>query len=448
MENFEELNLNGEIIRALKEMGFVKPTEVQELTIPIALEGKDIIVRSKTGSGKTAAFAIPIIEKVNTPGPQALVIAPTRELALQIEDVFKKIGKYSHSHTAIVYGGVSINPQAERVRRGANVIVGTPGRIIDLMERGMLDFRNIKFLVLDEADIMLEMGFIDDIKYIIEKLPEKRQMMLFSATMPRKIKEVAYEYMHEMKTLEVGGEEEFAVKQIENIYTIVNRSYKFSILLGYLEHYKPKKAIIFSKTQRSTEVIYHVLKDNGFNPVMLHGGMTQVKREYAMQDFRNSPTGILIATNVAARGIDIVDISDVINFDEPDDPSVYLHRTGRSARMGREGRAFTMVERQDSDLIYAIEKFAGIKFRRIEVDTSKFSNINFGKYFGSRREDEEGGSRFRRGYSKSPRSDAGHFHSSHSDHRRPGEYGGRSSDEHSRPHGGYKHFQKKSNNSY
>ena len=312
-DSFESTGLKAEIKKALGEMGFTSPTEVQVEAIPYALEGKDLIVRSKTGSGKTGAFAIPILDMLvqqpSKSGVHALVIAPTRELAIQISDVFTKIGKYTRIRNAIVYGGVSINPQADKIRSGASIVIGTPGRIIDLMERGMLDLSKIKFLVLDEADIMLEMGFIDDIKYIIENMPEKKQMMLFSATMPNRIKEVAYEYMHDIKNIEVGGEEELAVKKIQNVYSLVSKSSKFSALLAYLDEYKPKKAIVFSKTQRNTETLYRILSDNGFKPILLHGGITQAKREVALSRFRHVDGGLLIATNVAARGLDIVDVS-------------------------------------------------------------------------------------------------------------------------------------------
>ena len=218
-------------------------------------------------------------------------------------------------------------------------------------------------------------------------MPEKKQMLLFSATMPNRIKEVAYEYMHDIKNIEVGGEEELAVKKIQNVYSLVSKSSKFSALLAYLDEYKPKKAIVFSKTQRNTETLYRILSDNGFKPILLHGGITQAKREVALSRFRHVDGGLLIATNVAARGLDIVDVSDVINFDSPDEPAVYIHRVGRSARMGREGRAFTIVQRDEQSFIYAVEKFAGIKFKMVNLDLDKFKNVNFGKYFsGSDRE--------------------------------------------------------------
>ncbi|MCL4389102.1 DEAD/DEAH box helicase [Candidatus Marsarchaeota archaeon] len=409
MEGFEKLSLRKEIMDALKEMGFNEPTDVQSKTIPVVLEGKDVVVRSKTGSGKTAAFLIPILQSMqhDSRGVQALVIAPTRELAVQIEGVARKMTKFIGIRTTVVYGGVSIVPQAERIRNGAKLVVGTPGRIIDLMERGQLSVASLRFLVLDEADIMLDMGFIDDIRYILDKTPPKKQTMLFSATMPAKIVEMAREYLNEGVNVGVGEEENLAVTSIENLYTVVEASYKFSMLLAYLDQYKPAKSVVFVRTQRSADIVYRIVRAQGFNPVLLHGGITQARREVAMSAFRKNQSGMLIATNVAARGIDITDISDIINFDAPDDPTVYIHRIGRSARMGRNGRAFTIFNRDQHGLIGAIERFAGVQLRKIVLDNRKFSNINYGEHIrasvgyrerGPRRWEERGHDEHRQGH--------------------------------------------------
>ncbi len=388
MTGFEKFNLNKEIADALTELKFDSPTEVQDKSIPLVVQGKDVVVRSKTGSGKTGAFMIPIAQMLahhHAAGVGALIIAPTRELALQIEQVTKKIIKFTRLKTTVVYGGVSTRPQADHIRQGANIIVGTPGRIIDLMERNELDLSRIKFLVLDEADIMLDMGFIDDIKYIIGQTPRAKQTMLFSATMPTKIMEIANSYMKDVVSVKIGEEEQLAVTSIENLYTLVDNSYKFSTLLAYLSEYKPKKSVIFVRTQRSADIVYRLVKDQGYNPLVLHGGVTQAKREVAMGHFRKNQDGMLIATNVAARGIDVTDITDIINFDAPDEPTVYIHRIGRSARMGRNGRAFTIFSRDQHGLIGAIERFAGVRLKKVEVDNRKFSKINFGEYIRSSR---------------------------------------------------------------
>ena len=433
MEGFEKFSLGKEIIDALNELKFSNPTEVQERAIPMVLQGKDIVVRSKTGSGKTAAFAIPIMQLLKHPrGACALIVAPTRELALQIEGVVRRVGKYTDIRTTVVYGGVSTRPQADRIRDGANVVVGTPGRIIDLMERGDLDLRGIKFLVLDEADIMLDMGFIDDIKYIIESTPESKQTMLFSATMPEKIKEIARGYMRNPVDIGVGGEEELAVNTVKNLYTVVDNSSKFSTLLGYLDHYKPRKSVIFSRTQRSADILHRILRDQGYTPVILHGGITQARREAAMGSFRRMDNGMLIATNVAARGIDIVDISDIINFDAPDEPTVYIHRIGRSARMGREGRAFTIFSRDQNGMVGAIERFAGVKLEKIEVDNRKFNRINYGEYI---RRSREYGDRPRRfGSREGPRQ-----RSNYGAHGSVERYGPRHGNDRSRERGSFRH---------
>jgi len=398
MTGFEKFSLKKELADALHDLGFVEPTEVQERSIPIVMQGKDIVVRSKTGSGKTAAFMIPLAQMIRRNDYNAaLVIAPTRELALQIEHVAREINRFTGLRTTVVYGGVSTRPQSDRISRGVNIVVGTPGRIIDLMEGGELDLSKIKFLVLDEADIMLDMGFIDDIKYIIESTPENKQTLLFSATMPSKIMDIAKGYMRNPTELGVGQEEELAVTTIENLYTMVDTSSKFSTLLAYLDHYKPRKSVIFARTQRSADILHKILKDQGHAPMVLHGGITQARREIAIGAFRKSDRGILIATNVAARGIDIVDISDIINFDAPDEPTVYIHRIGRSARMGREGRAFTIFNRNEHGMIGAIERFAGVQMKKITVDNRKFSSINYGNYirhqgeYGERREWRGGG---------------------------------------------------------
>lgn len=424
MPGFDKFDLGKDIADALSEMGFDNPTEVQDKSIPVVLQGHDVVVRSKTGSGKTGAFMIPIVKSLSHaphPGVGALVIAPTRELALQIEQVARKITKFTKLKTVTVYGGVSTRPQADRIRQGAGIVVGTPGRIIDLMEQGELDIGRIKFLVLDEADVMLDMGFIDDIKYIMGQTPREKQTMLFSATMPGKIVEIASSYMRNPTNIGVGEEEQLAVTTIDNLYTVVDSSSKFSTLLAYLDEYKPKKSVIFVKTQRSADILYRILKDQGHIPVMLHGGVTQAKREVALSHFRKNQDGMLIATNVAARGIDVTDITDVINFDAPDEPTLYIHRIGRSARMGRNGRAFTIFSRDQHGLIGAIERFAGVRFKKLGVDNGKFARINFGEYirssgggygrgprrWGDRGEGERGG--FRGGGYRGPRREGGNY---------------------------------------
>ena len=376
--------LKQELIHALVALGWTKPTEVQEQAIPVVLKGKDVVVRARTGSGKTGAFMIPITQMMHgrPTSPVTLVLAPTRELALQITQVATKICTPLGYRTVTVYGGASINVQIDALRRGATVVVGTPGRIIDLVERGALDLSQIKYLVLDEADTMLDMGFFDDVVYILDQTPEQRQTMLFSATMPHKIVSIANNYMKQAEQIIVGDEEQITATGITHYYAIASGGQKFAALIAYIKQYKPKKAIIFSMTQRGAETIHRVLRGEGLDAIMLHGGMTQAMRERSLKSFHGGAQ-YMISTNVAARGLDIKDISDIINFDAPDDPFVYIHRVGRSARMDKEGRAFTLFANDERRLVDLIMADANITMEEIKLDTSSITT-DFRQYFARR----------------------------------------------------------------
>ncbi len=403
MESFESLGLNSNLLAALSEMSWTSPTEVQAMTIPKIMKGRDVFVRAKTGTGKTAAFLLPIMQvMVPNRRPQALVILPTRELALQIDGVAKKLGRSSRITTTTVYGGVSLRPQIESLRHGVDIVVGTPGRIIDLMERGNINFDSIRFLVLDEADLMLDMGFIEDIGLIMRRLPEHRQTLLFSATTRPEILMIADRYMKDPAHISVGGEEQIVVTTIKHNYIVVDRFKKFATLLAFMRQEKSGRSIIFARTQATASLLYEILKDQHMNPILLHGGMTQARREYAMRNFRGERRGILIATNVAARGLDIPDVNDVINFDAPDDPTVYVHRVGRSARMGKDGKAFTIFSAGEDNLIRDIEAYSGVKMERIHVDSEQFRKVDFGKYMrrGSYRGQERRGTGFMASHEK------------------------------------------------
>ena len=391
MSSFAELGLKNDLVAALEKAGFVEPTEVQSKCIPEAVRGKELLVKSKTGTGKTLAFLTPIFEKLerSTHSVSAIILAPTRELALQIESVAEGIARPLGYRVLTVYGGVSLNPQIESLRHGVDIVVGTPGRVLDLIERGDLNLHKVKFMVLDEADIMLDMGFIDDCEKIIEQTPEEKQMMMFSATIPIKIKSIASTYMHNVTYVDMNTDETSIVEKIEHNYAISSSSYKFSTILAYLSKYKPKKAIVFTNTQRSASILNHILHSQSINSAVLHGGMTQQKRRMAIDRFRSSPEGMLIATNVAARGIDIMDVGDIINFDAPEDPIVYIHRVGRTARMQNSGRAFTIFGYDQRDLIYDIEEFCKIKFRKVDLDIEKFKEIDFGREISKFRESYE-----------------------------------------------------------
>ncbi len=408
MKEFKELNLKPELLDALRGMGFNNMTEVQELSIPALMEHKDLVVRSKTGSGKTGAFLVPIFQALTHQGhPQAIVIVPTRELAVQVNSVAHKLSRGSRLRTTVVYGGASINVQMQSLREGADIIVGTPGRILDLMERGALFLDRIKFLVLDEADLMLDMGFIDDIERIILESPRTRQTMLFSATMPRDILTIARKYMKEgMVKLTVGEEEKPTVETISHSYFVASGKMKFAALMAYIEKFKPSKCIIFTSTQRESEYVHRVLTLNGMDALIMHGGLTQAVRERSLRDFREH-SRFLISTNLASRGLDIPDVSDIINFDAPDDPRIYVHRVGRSARMGKNGRAFTIYGFDQESLMSATKKAANIEMKHLELDTERFKNIQlppmrsgrsgYGRESGFRRQFNNGRRQFGEG---------------------------------------------------
>ena len=382
MEEFSSMPLKKELVDSLRNFGFVSPTDVQKEAIPFVLEGKDVADRAKTGTGKTGAFAIPIIQKLlENPKPMsAIVLVPTRELALQVSDVMKSIGKPLKIYTVTVYGGAGINPQINAIRNMPDIIVGTPGRVIDMIDRGVLTLDKIRFFVLDEADLMFDMGFIEDIEYILKKTPPSKQMMLFSATLPKPIMSIAQRYMKQDKVIiTVGKEEEITATGITHMYSVVSSHEKIPTLLAYINQYKPTKCIIFTMTKFGAEDLYNSLKEEGLNVIHMHGGMTQSRRESSLERFKGNAQ-FMISTNVAARGLDISDVSDIINFDAPDDPHVYVHRVGRSARMHKEGRAFTIFSTSQRRLIGEIEDIANIRMQQITLDISGIDQSKFKTY--------------------------------------------------------------------
>ncbi len=395
MKAFAEMGLDPRLVEVLKRQNFVNSTEVQEQAIPVALEGKDVIVRAKTGTGKTLAFLVPIRQR-SKPGQytETLILAPTRELALQIADVAKKVAVDSRRGVAIVYGGASINVQVQDLRRNPDIVVGTPGRIIDLMERGALNIDRIRFLVLDEADTMLDMGFIADVEFILSRTPKEKQTMIFSATMPEKVTRIAHKHMADPVFLKVGEDDQLVVTKIKHYYASVDNRMKFATMIAYIKEYNPKKAIIFAQTKYAANAIYNGMKGQGLDVILMHGGLTQAKREHSLREFKGGGQ-FLIATNVAARGIDIKDVSDVINFDVPEDPHTYVHRVGRSARMDANGRAFSIVNNMQRNIISDIEDTVNIKFERISPDGNPYRDIiifnKSDRQGGFRRDDRFGG---------------------------------------------------------
>lgn len=379
LTEFREFNLKPELLEPLKRIGFVSATEVQEKTIPLLMEGKNVIARAKTGTGKTAAFVLPILQAMaNSRDLEAIVIVPTRELAKQIAEFFGKMCRLLRLRTTTVYGGASMSVQINALRSGTNIVVGTPGRLKDLLEQGALRLDKIKFLVLDEADIMLDMGFIEDVEYIMSMMPRKKQIMLFSATIPKEIAEIAHRHADgEVVRIEVGEEEEPIVETIKHTYTIVPNNLKFTALLAYIKEYAPRKAIIFARTKYEANAIHRILVSQGLNTILMHGGLTQARREQSLGAFKTgAPTQqFLIATNVASRGLDISNVTDIINFGAPDEVRVYIHRVGRSARMGKDGRAFTIATPDQAMMLKEIQYNTNVKMSEIRLNTDQFKGV-------------------------------------------------------------------------
>lgn len=406
MTDFRSFDLRSEILESLDEMNFVNPTEVQEKAIPLALEGKDLIVRSKTGTGKTGAFLIPILQQTEPrERMSSLIILPTRELALQVFDVSRKMTAASKVKTTVVYGGASIENQIRELRKNPSVVIGTPGRLIDLMKRGELDLSALKFVVLDEADVMLDLGFIEDIEYILSKTPNTKQSMLFSATIPEQILKLTRRFMKHPQFLKVGAQEQMTVNTISHSYAISLTSRKVPALLAYINEYNPQKSIIFAETKRGADRLYNILASEGYNAAVIHGDLTQAQREKSLTEFREG-SRFLIATNVAARGLDITDVSDVINFDLPNDSYIYVHRVGRSARMGNSGSAFTIVDETEIDQIKSIERSINIHMMRIELNQEPYLHVGKNISYSRERRNNDG--------------NHGHGRQGGGNHRRPG----------------------------
>jgi ATP-dependent RNA helicase DeaD len=370
MSSFQDFGLRDEIMKAIERMGFVEPTPVQVATIPLTMKGKDVIAQAQTGTGKTAAFGIPILESL-TKGvkPFSLILVPTRELGSQVSDELKKLAFFMDDVRVLpVYGGKSIDDQIDAFRKGVDIVVGTPGRVIDHLHRGTLDLREIEVLVLDEADRMLDMGFIEDIEYIVSKVKKQRQTMLFSATIPEAIKEIAARHMVEPETIMIG-EEQIVLPTTKQVYFNIERKNKIWALCRVLDAYKPK-AIVFVQTKVMVDILSKRLDSYGYRVGELHGDLTQARREKVLKEFREGKTAVLIATDVAARGLDIEGVTHVINYDIPEDPEVYVHRIGRTGRAGKEGIAITFITSKEVHLLKKINEFGVTEIAKEEVPES------------------------------------------------------------------------------
>lgn len=369
---FNELNLSREVLQAIEEMGFVNPSEVQEGTIPEILDGHDLLAQAQTGTGKTASFGIPMIEKIvdnNYESLQALVLVPTRELARQVSEELQKLAKHKKFIKVLaIYGGADMGKQLRELKRGASIVVGTPGRVMDHMKRKTLDLCHLKFLVLDEADEMFDMGFRDDMKTIIEKTNDDRQTLFFSATFDNEIKEFSKLYQNNPKKV-IIEKKELTAEKIKQYYLELNRNMKTEILNRLILIHKPKKSIIFCNTKRMVENLEDEIAQKGYKVDSLHGDMRQSSRDNVMKKFRKGTIDVLIATDVAARGLDVSDIDIVFNYDLPQQAEYYVHRIGRTARAGKKGLSFTFVTSRDYPKFREIEKYANIKMERIDLPT-------------------------------------------------------------------------------
>ena len=374
MKTFEELGVSEEIRRAIEELGFETPMPVQEEVIPYLLGSRnDVIALAQTGTGKTAAFGIPVLQKINPKNKdtQALVLSPTRELCLQIADDLKDFSKYMKGVNIVaVYGGTSIENQIHALRHGAQIIVATPGRLIDLMHRGKAKLENVNNVVLDEADEMLNMGFADSINEIFEGLPEERNTLLFSATMSKEIEKIAKSYLNEYKEIIVGSRNEGA-ENVNHIYYLVNAKDKY-LALKRIVDFNPKIfGIIFCRTKLDTQEIADKLIHDGYNAESLHGDLSQQQRDLTMQKFRQHLTQLLVATDVAARGLDVDDLTHVINFGLPDDIESYTHRSGRTGRAGKKGTSISIIPTREKHKMRAIEKEIGKAFVEGDIPSPK-----------------------------------------------------------------------------
>ncbi|MFG6150420.1 DEAD/DEAH box helicase [Halobacillus sp. B23F22_1] len=370
MTTFNSLGLSEPVLKALDYMGFEETTPIQEQTIPLGLEGKDVIGQAQTGTGKTAAFGIPMIEKIdkNVRSVQGLVIAPTRELAIQVAEEVNRLGKNKGVRALPIYGGSNMDRQI-RALKDNHIVVATPGRLLDHIRRKTIKLQNVHTAVLDEADEMLNMGFIDDIRDILKSLPEERQTLLFSATMPREIRDIATKLMKQPEEVKVKAKE-MTVENIEQYYIEIPEKHKFDTLTRLMDIDAPALAIVFGRTKRRVDEVSDALQARGFRAEGIHGDLTQGKRMSVLNKFKKGRIEILVATDVAARGLDISEVSHVYNFDIPQDPESYVHRIGRTGRAGRKGKSISFVTPREKAQLNLIEKLTKKEVERLSVPSS------------------------------------------------------------------------------
>lgn len=371
---FQQFSFHPKVVAGISAMGYTTPTPIQAQSIPKIMDGHDIMGLAQTGTGKTAAFALPILHRLMQ-GPRkqvrALVIAPTRELAEQINDAMQELGQQTRLKSITVYGGVNVNPQIEKLKQGVEIVVACPGRLLDHINQGTIDLTNLELLVLDEADQMFDMGFLPDIRRILKHLPARRQTMLFSATMPPEIRGLAREILRNPATVQVDTVAPAAT--VSHALYPVGQHLKTGLLMQLLKHTDTESVLIFTRTKHRAKRVGEQLEKAGYTAASLQGNLSQNRRQAAMDGFRNGTFQILVATDIAARGIDVSQVSHVINYDIPDTTEAYIHRIGRTGRAAKSGDAFTMITDEDTAMVRAIEKTLGTTIERRTVDGFDYS---------------------------------------------------------------------------
>ncbi|KLV22651.1 ATP-dependent helicase [Niallia circulans] len=366
MVKFQDLGISPATMKALKRMGFEEATPIQAETIPLSLQNKDLIGQAQTGTGKTAAFGVPLVDKIDVANEviQGIIIAPTRELAIQVSEELYKIGYGKRTRVLSIFGGQDINRQIRALKKNPHIIVGTPGRILDHINRKTLRLDNVQTVILDEADEMLNMGFIDDIEAILSKIPTERQTLLFSATMPGPIRKMAERFMKDPEVVKVKAKE-MTVPLIEQYYIETQEKTKFDILTRLLDIQSPELAIIFGRTKRRVDELSEALNLRGYTAEGIHGDLSQAKRMSVLRKFKEGTIDVLVATDVAARGLDISGVTHVYNFDIPQDPESYVHRIGRTGRAGKEGVAITFITYRERSYLQVVEKTTKRKMEKM-----------------------------------------------------------------------------------
>lgn len=370
---FKELNISEPILKALAGKKYEKPTPIQEKAIPVALEGRDLLGIAQTGTGKTAAFAIPIIQQLNKFDAKdhrrdikALVLTPTRELAIQIDECFSDYSQYSTLRHAVIFGGVNQNPQIAKLRKGVDILIATPGRLLDLIGQRQINLQHIQYFVLDEADRMLDMGFIHDIRKLLPLLPQRKQTLFFSATMPTAIDSLSKSILYKPVKVEVTSASSVVDTIKQGLY-YVEKPLKSKLLVDILTQDAEKNVLVFSRTKHGADKIARTLNKQGIGCEAIHGNKTQVARQRALSNFKSGKTRVIIATDIAARGIDIANLELVINYDLPDVPETYVHRIGRTGRAGRSGTALTFCSQEEYGQLKDIQKLTGKKIRSMVI---------------------------------------------------------------------------------